>query len=150
MNKFLLLLVFAIISFTSVAQRGFLFVSKKDKKVLTLTTGTFVQMRHHYGYTIQGILGHIRKDSFSVLSYSINKSINDKGFVFFDTIYNGYTFYSIHDIASIPIKKNKSIFKTAQGASYLASMSLTVLSLVNGIKFNDNIGEIGKTIWIAL
>jgi hypothetical protein len=144
-NGFLLLVLLLTLSLAK-AQRGFLFIQKNNKTVQTYTTGVSISMQHHYGYPIQGILAHIRNDSFSVLNYSIQKKITYNGFVYFDTLYNGYTFYSIHDIKSVPIKKNRSILQTAQGAAYLLAFSFTTLSIVNGIKFKQNFNTISKDV----
>jgi hypothetical protein len=148
MKKFYILVLLFFPASGLFAQRGFLFVKKNAKTVQTYTTGMPVTLQHKFDYQIQGVLAHIKKDSFSVLQYTIVKKITDKGFVFFDTAYNGFTYYSIDDIKSIPIKKNKSILQTAQGASYLAGFGISVLSLVNGIKFNETGSQILKDVAI--
>jgi hypothetical protein len=133
----------------STAQRGFLLVQKKNKTIESYTTGAPIVLQHKYNYTIQGLLAHIKKDSFSVLNYTIQKKIDPRGFVYFDTLYNGYTFFAISDIKGIPKKdKRKSIIETASGASFLLGTSFTIVSLVNGIKFSDSLEEIGKNVAI--
>jgi hypothetical protein len=144
----LLWICFLLLAQLSFSQRGLLLVQKKGKTIKTYSTGSYVQMEHRFGYSIVGVLAHIKTDTFSILNYSIQRSINDKGFVFFDTLYNGYTYYNKSDIKNIKIETNKSIYQTAEGASYLASGAFTILALVNGFKFKENIGTIGKEVAI--
>ncbi len=124
------------------AQRGLLFVQKNKKTVHTYSTTSYITMQHQYGYYIQGILASIKKDSFSIYNYVTRPSKTKFGLNLIDTVFTGFTFYSIKDIKSIAIKKNKSIFATLEGLSYLGSIGITLVNVVNGIKFKDT----GETI----
>lgn len=148
MKQILTILIILHFSTTVNAQRGFLLIKKNEKTVQTYTTGAFITLEHKFGYRVSGILAHIKKDSFSILNYNIQKKIDYRGFVIFDTVYNGYSYFDKNDIKSIPIKKRRNILQTASAASYLASMSFTILAIVNGVKFSDSLSEIGKNVAI--
>jgi hypothetical protein len=146
-------LIFAIIILQlfylcSHAQQGMLLIQKNKRTVKAYYTGSNIIMQHKRGYTIQGILGRIQKDSFSVLNFSIKRVELGMGFARFDTSYNGYSFFSIADIKSIPILKTKSLIEVAEGLSYLGATGITIASIVNGVKFKENITTIGKEIAI--
>ncbi len=142
----ILFLLFICIHTT--AQQGLLVVQKNKRTVKTYSTGSNIIMQHKYGYTIQGILAHVKKDSFSILNFSIKRVDLGMGFARFDTAYNGYSFFSIKDIKSMPIIKTKSLLEVGEGLSYLASTGITIASIVNGIKFKENIGTIAKDVAI--
>jgi hypothetical protein len=128
------------------AQQGMLLIQKNKRTVKAYYTGSNIIMKHKYGYTIQGILAHIKKDTFSILNFTIKRIDLGMGFARFDTVYNGYSFFSIMDIKSIPIIKTKSLLEVAEGLSYLGATGITLASLINGLKFKENIGTIGKEV----
>jgi hypothetical protein len=145
--KFLIFIYLLCVVNTANAQRGFLLIKKNNKTVESYSTGLPILFTHHYGYSVQGLLAHIKKDSFSILQYAIQKKMDQMGFVYFDTIYQGFSFFALHDVASIPKRKQKGkLVQMASGASFLASGAITVLSIVNGIKFKDNLPTISKNV----
>jgi hypothetical protein len=148
MKLFCIFLFINLCLSSAFAQRGFLLIKKNNKTIETYTTGAFISMQHKYGYTINGLLAHVDKDSFSILNFMFQKKFSPMGFVFLDTIYNGYTYFSVKDIKRIPKRKNKSILKTLQGASYLASSGYAAISIINGIRFGDELSTIGKNLAI--
>jgi hypothetical protein len=143
--KLLKSIFFLLVVNTSTAQRGFLLIKKHNKTIESYSTGLPILFTHHYGYNVQGLLAHIKKDSFSILQYTIQKKRDPMGFVFFDTIYQGYTFFALTDVASFPRRKQKGkLVQMASGASYLASMGIVGLNIVNGIKFKDKFTTIAQ------
>jgi hypothetical protein len=131
-----LFIFFIFLTTQLVAQRGFLLVKKNNKTVATYTTGQKITIQHIYGFQNEGLLAHIRTDSFSLLNYRILRKSTFQGFVYFDTIYNGYTFYNIADIKSIERRKPKGFgFKLFGGIGKLSGVGLGILNIANGRRF---------------
>ncbi len=147
MSKLFVLATMFFIILNVNAQRGFLLIKKNNKTVESYSTGAPITFTHYYKYNVQGLLAHIKKDSFSILQYNIQKKMDPRGFVYFDTIYNGYAFFALNDVAILPRRKQKGkLVRMTSGASFLASGAISVLSIVNGIRFKDKSATILKNV----
>lgn len=134
--KYIFTVIFILLFSKLDAQRGILLVQKKGKTIASYSTSSTITFWNRYGQVASGILGHIRKDSFSILQYRIQRKADMLGFVKFDTIYNGYVFYHKDDISAISRRKPKGTgYKILGGIGMLGGSAMAVLNLVNGRRF---------------
>ncbi len=144
------LLTFLLITFiilSGQAQRGSLLIKKKNKVDATFTIGAHLNLQDVNNDYYTGILAHVKKDSFSILNYRIITKGSPLGFVVFDTIYNGYTFFHKSDIVAMNRAKPKGYwFKIVGGLAVLGGAGMTVLQLVNGGRFNYDGADYAKNI----
>jgi hypothetical protein len=146
--RLFLLLIFFTGNYFAVAQEAFLVFKKKNQTLRTYMRGSYMQLTHRNGSQVNGEVLKIAKDSIYLRNYFVQRLANDKGFVFFDTIYSGITPLHVNNVKSIYVAKRGFSFKASEYTSYAAAGLFSVLAVVNGIKFNDGLSTTYKQVAI--
>jgi hypothetical protein len=133
---------------TGTAQEGFLVLKKKKKTIRSWMTGGDFTFTHKRGFDMSGLLVGTAPDSIYLRSYQIIRYANEKGFVFFDTLYTGVYAIGLDEIANLYIPNNKKFaFRTSEYTAYLGAGVFSVQSLINSAKFDDKSSILTEIAW---
>jgi hypothetical protein len=150
MKKWLLPVLLLMMAVNCYAQDGLslLVLKKKERTIKTYMPGSRFEAIHRNGSELNGQIRKVSRDTVHLSSFYLQRTGNEKGFIFFDTIYTALPPFPVSDIFSIQVPKNNFAYRASEYTAYLAGVWFTIMSVVNGSKFNQKGGEVLREIGI--